>query len=255
MKRVKQLNWYQKGILFFLIGMILVFTMLYSLSASKVGYKYKNVILVPHQENGNVVYSGTLYGKSTSFTVSENKTVTFQYGDTIYESYTIKEDATAIPKVDNLGWEMMGIELVQGETVIFRGGLVLNSTDDHRLIYKEDGNIEDSYFDLLIENAEISKNDQVIHSVAPSVYVIIDLMFGPKLTSKTDWIAWLLGVFFCIVTVISILFADELFHWSLSYRIRNADRAEPSDWEIIERYLVWTILTIMILLSFIQGLK
>ena len=38
-------------------------------------YEYKNSVLVPHQENGNTVYSGKLKGEQATFTVTEDKTV------------------------------------------------------------------------------------------------------------------------------------------------------------------------------------
>ena len=54
---------------------------------------------------------------------------------------------------------------------------------------------------------------------------------------------------------LTVLFADELFRWHLSFRIRNADRAEPSDWEIAGRYLSWTALPLLALVVFILGLR
>ena len=66
---------------------------------------------------------------------------------------------------------------------------------------------------------------------------------------------WLLGIYACAVTVCSILFADELFRWNLSFSIRHADRAEPTDWEIATRYISWTVLPIMALVIFILGLR
>ena len=51
-----------------------------------------------------------------------------------------------------------------------------------------------------------------------------------------------------------LLFADELFRWNLSFSIRNADRAEPSEWEIQTRYISWTVLPIMALVVFVRGL-
>lgn len=53
----------------------------------------------------------------------------------------------------------------------------------------------------------------------------------------------------------SILFADELFRWNLSFQIRNVDNAEPSDTVIAGRYLSWTVLTIAALALFITGLQ
>ena len=41
----------------------------------------------------------------------------------------------------------------------------------------------------------------------------------------------------------------------LAFRIRGADRAEPSDWEIAGRYLSWTALPVLALALFIGGLR
>ena len=58
-----------------------------------------------------------------------------------------------------------------------------------------------------------------------------------------------------VITALTVLFADELFRGHLSFRIRNADRAEPSDWEIAGRYLSWTALPLLALVVFILGLR
>lgn len=65
---------------------------------------------------------------------------------------------------------------------------------------------------------------------------------------------WFGGVFVCIITTISILFADELFRWHLIFRICNADRAEPSDWEMAGRYISWTVLPVIAMILFIMGI-
>ena len=79
-------------------------------------------------------------------------------------------------------------------------------------------------------------------------------MYGPELTHKGSWGMWLLGMFVCIATAGFILFVDELFRWNLSFSIRNADKAEPSEWEIQTRYISWTVLPIMALVVFVRGL-
>lgn len=80
-------------------------------------------------------------------------------------------------------------------------------------------------------------------------------MAGPQLTHKGSWDAWIVGVLISVVTAISILFADELFRWQLAFHIRDAEQAEPSDWEMTTRYISWTILPIMALALFIWGLQ
>ena len=97
MDRIKALNLYQKCILILMLVMTVAFAVLYPMTISRVGYEYKNAILVPSHENGNTVYSGKLNGKQACFTVTEDKTVLFQYGDKSYGPYTAKKDSTAVP--------------------------------------------------------------------------------------------------------------------------------------------------------------
>ena len=100
MTRIKALNRYQKAVLIVMGVMILIFTVLYFRTISRVGFEYQDTIFVPYQENGSMVYSGKFQGKQSHFTVSEKKTVMFQWGDMVYGPYTAKEDPAAIPKDD-----------------------------------------------------------------------------------------------------------------------------------------------------------
>ena len=148
---------------------------------------------------------------------------------------------------------MTGIELSQGEEIIFRGGILDNG--EYRLLYKEDGSFED--LDLSKAAAEgivIDENGDVIDPMKPSVSAILALMTDPELTHKGKWSAWLGGLLLCLVTAFYILYAEELFRWNLSFRIRNADQAEASDWEITNRYIAWLVLLIAAMLVFIFGL-
>ncbi len=254
MKRVKCLGRYPKGVLLLMIVMVLVFTILYPITIAREGFEYKNAILIPHQENGNTIYSGKIQGKQASFAVYADKTVEFQYNGRIYGPYIAKEDPTAIPKDSEVGESMTGVELRHGEEILFRGG-VLNLGDYH-LLYSEDGSLENINISVTTSDGIVmDENGNVIDPMEPSVSTILDLMAGPELTHKGGWPAWFGGVFVCIVTTILILFADELFRWNLVFRIRNVDQAEPSDWEIASRYIAWTVLPLMAMIIFIRGLQ
>lgn len=234
MEKLKSLNIYQKGVLIFMTVLALVFAVVYAIRVSRVGFEYKGTILVSHQENGSKIYSGKIQGKRAKFTVSEDKTVEFQYGDSIYGPYTRKEDPTAIPKGIDMGKIMTGVELRQGEDILFRGGML--KIGSSYLLYSEDGSF-------------------VNERVAPSISTILELMNEPALTHKGSWLAWFGAVFICVLNAVLILFADELFRWNLAFQIRNADYAEPSDWEIAGRYIGWTGLTVAALVIFITGLQ
>ena len=248
------MNRYQKGILIVMVIMALVFAVVYSITISRVGFEYKDTILVPSQENGSTVYSGKIYGQQAHFTVSEDKTVVFQYGDKTYGPYTAKEDPTAIPKDKEMAEYMVGVELRQGEDILFRGGV--RKIGDSLRLYNEDGTLDNFGFSNVIDDGiRRDENGNIIDPVEPSASTILELVNNPELTHKGEWLAWFEAVAICVLNAILILFADELFRWNLAFQIRNADKAEPSDWEIAGRYIGWTVLTIGALILFIMGLQ
>ena len=237
-----------------MIVMALVFAVVYPLILSRVGLEYKDTILVPRQENGSTVYSGKIQGQQAHFTVSEDKTVVFQHGDKTYGPYVAKEDPAAIPKGEELPGDMTGVELRQGEDILFRGG-VLNTGNSYYL-FNEDGTLGDIEFSYTTgDGIERDQNGNVIDPLEPSASTILELMGDPKLTHKGEWFVWFGAVFLCVLNALSILFADELFRWNLAFQIRNVDHAEPSDWELAGRYITWTVLAMMALVLFIMGLK
>ena len=254
MERLKSLNCYQKGLIISMIIMALFFAIVYFKIISQVGFDYMDTILIPTKENGSTIYAGKIQGKQAYFTVSEDKTVVFQFGDKTYGTYTLKEDSTAIPKDGKMKEYMTGVELHQGEDILFRGG-ILEVEDSYWLLYNEDGTLHDFGFTYVTSNGiEVDQNGNVVDSMAPSATTIIELINEPRLTHKGDWSAWYGAVLLCIFNAVSILFADELFRWSLAFRIRNAELAEPSEGEIVGRYVVWTLLTVAALLVFVLGL-
>ncbi len=254
MEKIKSLNRYQKGVLIFMIIMAIAFWVVYSLTISQVGFEYKDTILVPSQENGSTVYSGKIKGQQARFMVSEDKTVVFQHGDKTFGPYTAKEDSAAIPKDAEMAEDMTGVELLQGDSILFRGG-VLKFADGY-LLYNEDGTLNNFGITYVTSDGiERDENGNAIDPVEPSASTILNLMNDPKLTHKGEWFAWFGAVLICVLNALLILFADELFRWNLKFQIRNADHAEPSDWEIAGRYISWTVLTIMALVLFIMGLQ
>ncbi len=255
MEKIKSLTRYQKGVLLLMLVMAILFWAVYFMTISRVGFAYKGAILVPGRESGNTIYSGKIKGQQARFTVSEDKTVVFQYGDKTYGPYTAKEDPAAIPTDEEMAEYMTGVELLQGDSVLFRGGVLEHS--DGYWLYNEDGgtlhNVGITY--VTSDGIERDENGDAIDPVEPSALTVLHLMNGPKLTHKGEWLAWFGAVFLCVLNALLILFADKLFRWNLKFQIRDADRAEPSDWEIAGRYIGWTALAIMALVLFIMGLQ
>ena len=254
MERIKSLGLYKRIVLIFLTVIVLVFTLLYSATSKKEGVAYQNKILTPKQENGSTIYAGKIKGEHAVFTVSENKTVEFQYGDKFYGPYVAKEDSSAIPK-DPISDSMIGVELYDNNKLIFRGGVVDN--DDELWLFNEDGSFDTTSigFVTTMDGIVTDENGNEIDEMEPTVSMILELMVEPKLTNKGDWITYVEAVLLSVFTAISVLFADEIFRWNLAFQIRNVEQAEPSEWEITSRYIVWTVFPILITILFIVGLQ
>ena len=255
MEKIKSLNGYQKSILAFMMAMSLIFAVIYPLTISKIGYRYNDTILVPTEENGSTVYSGKIEGQQAEFIVSDDNTVVFRYGDKSYGPYTVKEDASAIPEDIEMSGAMTGIEIREGNDILFRGGVI--DMGGYYWFYNEDGTSDSMLeFSYVTSNGlELDENGDPVDRMKPSTSTIYKLTQTPELTHKGSGIVWFGAVFICILNAISILFADELFRWNLAFQIRNAECAEPSDWEIAGRYMGWTAMAIAALVILISGLQ
>lgn len=246
-RRIKALDYRQKWIFFIMGVMVLVFTILYPVTLSRVGYSYRDAILVPHEAEGTTVYSGKIQGEAASFTVTQDKTVTFQYGDFTYGPYTVKEDPQAAPESGDLADSLSGVEIWRQDSRLFRGGA--RKLDQHGwLLYYENG----EPYGLEIK---ITTGDNSAAQMEPSLATILDLTMGPELTHKGHWLPWFLGILLCVVNAVSILYADELFRFWLSFRIESPELAEPTDLEITGRYFGWGAMLIGIFVVFVIGLS
>ena len=254
MERIKELNRYQKGILLLLAVMVVFFGVIYGIVTSRVGFLYKDVILLPTEENGSTIYSGKISGQDCRFTVTADKTVTFRCDETVYGPYTAKEDPSAIPEGEVPSDRLRGIEVREGDEILFRGSVY--QADSFWMLTNEDGSYAGFNITATTTNGVTYDADgNVVDPMEPDVSDIWSLIDGPELNRKGSWLAWFMGVLLSALTAASILFADELFRWNLMFQIRNVDRAEPSDWEIASRHIGWTVLTVTVLILYIGGLQ
>lgn len=254
MERIKKLNSYQIGILIIMLTMSLIFAVIYPKIISRVGYRYQDTFLALTEGNGNTVYSGKIQGEQAEFIVSDDNTVVFNYGDKTYGPYTVKQDVTAIPKDNEMSDNMTGIEIREGNDILFRGGVI--DFGSFNQFYNEDGTSDSvlvSY--TTADGMEWDENGNPFDSMKPSISTIYELTNNPELTHKGVSFAWFVAVFISIINALSILFVDELFRFHLAFQIRNVDHAEPSDWELSKRYIGWTVVTIMVLVIYIMGLQ
>ena len=247
MKRFRQLNILQKMILFAICAMALVFCVLYPVTLSRVGYAFRGAILTSAQTDAGTVYSGKVHGETVSFTVAADGSVVYRGGGAVFGPYTVREDASAIP-AEFLQYDMpsTGVELRRGDEVIFRG--CLRDNGEYRMLYDENGDLDGlSVF--------FSDSEQTPAAEEPTAFELLSLLVDMQPEHKGQWQLGALGLLVCAVTAVSILYADELFRWGLSFRVRDPEDAEPSDWELASRYFGWIALPMLALAMFIMGLR
>ena len=51
-----------------------------------------------------------------------------------------------------------------------------------------------------------------------------------------------------------MIYAERLFRFNLRFQIKNADQAEPSDWELMGRYFGWAVMTLFAFGIYAAGL-
>ena len=250
MNRFRELDRYQKILLLALLAMAVIFAAVYGITATRVGYRYNDAILVPRQTEGALVYEGKVDGQDTSIIVALD-TVVVNMGSKTYGPYSIQDDPSAVPEGHSY---MIGIVILCDDHPIFRGG-VANGTDGFWLV-NEDGSPEvviGAY--TMGDGIEYDMNGNPIDPLKPTPQQIISLLRGPELTHKGQLSVWFVVTLIGLLTAFSILFADELFYLSICFRVQNAETAEPSDWAITSRNIAWFLMTLLIAGAYLTGLQ
>ena len=238
MEEDRTLRLYRKVLVSLLSLMILVVSVLCYIQYRQVGLRYNNTILVPSEVNGSTLYSGKIAGQEACFTVTADKTVTFRYGEKTYGPYTAKEDPTAIPDVPyaHTFESVTGVEVWDGDTVIFRGGLFkTKESDSSRIMVNEDGTYGSS-------GAEGDPME-------PSVGYLLHLMKGPELTRKGAPSFWFFGTVLAVVTILGILYGERSYGLQFIFNIKNWESVEPTAFALLKMRidcLAATVLTFIV---------
>lgn len=255
MERVRSLNRYQKLLLLLMILLPLIFSVIYPMTIARVGYSYRGAILVPTQENGQTRYCGKIRGEDACFTVSGQGTVTFQYGEKTYEPFTVKEDRSAVPYGHESNPNVVGLEVREGEKILFRGGLLVENGAYYWYDNEDDTSAGVPGVDISSNGTVYNENGETVDKMKPSVKVLYELTHNPELTHKGVAAGWFFGTLACLLNVLGLLFAQELFWLRMSFRVSNPECLEPSGWEIACRYIGWTGMAIVALVAFFMGLR
>lgn len=222
-----------KRLLFFLAGITLLFTILYPVFAARKGVEYRDTLLRYASEEGSRIYSGRVDGAEVTFVVDPSGVVTCQWGGKHYGPYTVREDSTVEAGGDSLADLFTGVEIREGDRVFFRGGW----NETFSILEDENGAMVDERSDA-----------------APDAKAILWLWADPPLTHRGDETFYWIGLGSSLLCAVLIFFADDLFRRSLSWRIKDPEWAEPSEFELGKRVISWVGLTAVALICYLAGL-
>lgn len=174
--------------------------------------------------------------------------VTCQMGDETYGPYQVAildlaDLPTRILNFSPLDGAMEITNVTTGE-LLFRGGYIRSS---------------DGYAFLLDENAEHTGRGGIFDYYAPSslepgpsVDDLYHFTLGAEesMTGRVDWMYFALALLVAVLNAVSILYAEELFTWSMSFRVAEPEKAKPSEWALFNRQVSWAVCLIFEVIFF-----
>ena len=255
MEKWKSLSRLPRVLLVLQAAMLVLFTILYPVISSREGILYRDAFLVRSEADGLTRYAGRLEGREAVFTVSPAGEVTYQLGEAAYGPYTVALDPSAVPQGHNLTDVLTGVEVREGDEILFRGGWYHHSGFS-RLVW-EDGRELDTFGVTVSVGGggyRTLSEEQGTDPDAPTASFLLELALEPELTHRGQWDLYFLGLLCTALGAAAIWFADALFRHNLRFLIRDPERAEPSDWELFSRKASWCFFTGLALFSYLAGL-
>lgn len=246
-------------ILLLLQGILIVlFLVLYCTLGRQQILWYHDTPLRCRTEDGVTTYTGKVDGQKAVITVSAGPVMEYRLGDTLYGPYSLIHDPSAVPDDTETSdaslafpapLDMVGVEVWDNSQLLFRGSY-LNRDSSSLTLYDENGEwVYPFSYSVTSSEQHGSTTDS-----APSVYDILKITVAPEVVRRGHIEGFLLGTFLCLCCAGSILFADALFRFQMSFRIRYPEEAEPSEWELFGRWTSWILLTVLELCIFITGM-
>lgn len=243
----RALNGFQRGCLLLQAALVLLSALLYSVTQQREGMAYGDEFFPKTVQGDATVYTGKRNGHKATYTVRETGrvyTVDCRIGDESFGTYTVREVSTSGMALGDWNHIDHGVEIWQGDQLLFRGGYFWSNGSG--ILVDENGKMESGF------HFNVNGVEKPIE--APDIDTLFSFTVGAVTTHRGNGLYYWLGVLTAALNAASILFAEELFVWNMSWRIQDPERAEPSDWELFSRYFGWCFLSVMALCLFLYGL-
>lgn len=257
-------SFYRRAMLIATVGAMLLATVLYLTVGSQKGFEYGGSFYALTTVDGTMTYTGNAHewregntiiqssaGQETVYTVTpvlnSGFMVKCQMGDETYGPYQVAAVDLADMSTRVLNFPLDGAMEITNVTTgerLFRGGYI-HSSDGYAFLLDENKQGEaDSILDYAPPKPEKGPNcDDLYH-----------FTFGAEesMTSRADWTLYFCALLIAVCNAAFIICAEELFVWSMSFRVADPESVKPSEWELFTRHAgwaVWLLLEVILLLT------
>lgn len=244
----KEMTRFRQILLVLMAAMVVVFAVANAVACSRPGLRYGDTLLYPEHTGESRRYSGRVEGVDALLTIHPDGTVEYRWGEHEYGPYQVVEDPSAAPK-DFWG---SGIEIRQGEEVLFRGGYTGDSTfplrdENGEPVWKLSFEVSGGTHSYYVDGKPAS--DRQWHE--PSLSTIARWALEPeKLTHRGGFGLYLIVTMLALLNMAQICFPGFFFRLSLCGHVRNREQAEPSDLYIFMEQAEWIMMTVVCLVLY-----
>lgn len=268
---------YRQAMLAATVGLMVLFAVLYLIMGRQNGLEYGNDFYKLKAQGDARVYTGVDHGqrdfistqsgegKKTVYTVCKTPDgyrVECQIEGQEFGPYQVTEfPRSDVPAVlTDLPLEG-GLEIKNTATgeLLFRGGYWQNSgyvfLVNENAKTEADGNaaLTDK---LTVGSVSLFDYAPPIPEEGPSCDDLVRFTLGAEanMTHKGDWMYYALALLAAVFNAASLLYAEELFIFHMSFRVAEPERVEPSEWELFTRHVGWGVLLLLELILLFTGL-
>ena len=249
-----EMSWFRRILLLWMAAMILGFGIAMPVVRAAQGIEYGDDFLRLRQEGEVRYYEGEVDWEDAAFTVWPDGRVEYRWGEYTCGPYQVSVVPDAAP--EGFGSAMTGLEIRQGDQVLFRGGYL---KDAFQMLYQENGEplweIRSSVSSgsgavLFVDGREVSPEEQ--HE--PSLTAVARAALYPELVRRGSVGIYLLVTLLALLNMLQICFPGFFFRLSLWGHVRNVEDAEPSEFYIAAEHAEWVLLALLVPVLYWYGL-
>lgn len=246
-------SFYRRAMLIATVGAMLLATVLYLTVGSQKGFEYGGSFYALTTVDGTMTYTGNAHewregntiiqssaGRETVYAVTpvlnSGFVVTCQMGEETYGPYQVAALDLADMSTRVLNFPLDGAMEITNVTTgerLFRGGYI-HSSDGYAFLLDENKQGEaDSILDYAPPKPEKGPNCDDLYRFT----------FGAEesMTQKANWLYFFCALLFAVFNTVSLLYAEDLFTFHMSFRVADPESVEPSEWELFSRHVGWAV--------------